>query len=62
MEREALGIELFTPAVFDQKLDYIHENPVKAGLCKYPEEYHYSSALFYHNGVDKFNMLTHSRG
>ena len=58
-KREPLNIELRTPAVFDQKLDYIHYNPVKAGLCKYPEEYYYSSARFYHDGVDSFGILTH---
>jgi hypothetical protein len=25
--------------MFKQKLDYIHYNPVLAGLCKVPEEY-----------------------
>jgi hypothetical protein len=48
--------------VFDQKLEYIHYNPVKAGLCIYPEEYHYSSAKFYHTGIDDFKMLTHYSG
>ncbi|MCP9751478.1 transposase [Ferruginibacter sp. HRS2-29] len=56
-KRRSLGIELFTPAVFQQKLDYIHSNPVKAGLCKYPEEYCYSSARFYYDGTDCFDML-----
>jgi putative transposase len=44
--------------VFNQKLDYIHYNSVKAGLCKLPEDYYYSSAKFYFNGVDAFDMLT----
>jgi putative transposase len=61
-KREPLGIELFTETVFNQKLDYIHNNPVAAGLCKLPEEYHYSSALFYEHGIDHFNMLTHYKG
>lgn len=25
----------------------MHENPVRAGLCKYSDDYKYSSALFY---------------
>jgi len=37
-------------------------NPVKAGLSSYPEEYHYSSALFYETGADKFKMLIHYMG
>lgn len=61
-KRESLGIDLFTEAVFNQKLEYIHYNPVAAGLCKLPEEYYYSSALFYEHGVDHFNMLTHYMG
>jgi putative transposase len=44
-ERNALSIELRTDKVFRQKLDYLHWNPVKAGLCQLPEEYHYSSTL-----------------
>ena len=31
-KREPLGTELFTPEVFYQKLDYNHNNSVKAGL------------------------------
>ena len=58
-KRESLSIELFTPAVLYQKSDYIHYNPVKAGLCVAAEKYFYSSARFYDNGVDAFNMLTH---
>jgi putative transposase len=42
-----------------QKLDYIHNNPLKAGLCKYPEQYEFSSARFYVDGIDSWNMLTH---
>jgi REP element-mobilizing transposase RayT len=46
-KREPLGIELISPAVFEQKLNYIHCNPVRAGLCINPEDYYYSSAAFY---------------
>jgi hypothetical protein len=45
-----------------QKIDYVHFNPVKAGLCARPEDYFYSSARFYATGVDEFNMLTHYNG
>ncbi len=61
-KREPLGIELISPAVFDQKLDYIHYNPVHAGLCINPEAYYYSSARFYFDGTDDFGMLTHCSG
>jgi REP element-mobilizing transposase RayT len=57
-KRRSLAIELFSPSVFHQKLNYIHYNPVRAGLCAYPEAYYYSSAKFYHTGVDDFQMLT----
>ena len=33
----------------DQKLAYIHENPVKAGLVDEPWEYRFSSARDYMN-------------
>lgn len=33
-----------TNEMFDQRLKYIHQNPVKAGICHQPESYIYSSA------------------
>jgi hypothetical protein len=33
--------------LIDQKLDYIHNNPVKAGFVENPEDYLYSSAKDY---------------
>ena len=60
-ERNPLSIDLYTHDVFMQKLEYIHWNPVKAGICKLPEEYKYSSAMFYHTGVDNWGFLTHHR-
>jgi putative transposase len=61
-KRDSLGIELFSSAVFLQKLNYIHNNPVKAGLCSVPEDYYYSSALFYQSGVDNFGFVQHYMG
>ena len=61
-KRKPLSIELSSEKVFLQKLEYIHYNPVKAGICTYPEEYHFSSAAFYENGIDSFKMLTHYMG
>jgi putative transposase len=58
-ERNALSVELRSEKVLVQKLDYIHDNPVRAGLCTLPEVYSFSSALFYHSGVDKWGFLTH---
>ncbi len=39
--------ELYTPQVMKQKIDYIHENPVKEGFVEHPHEYLYSSARNY---------------
>jgi len=36
--------EISSQPFFDQKLKYIHENPVRAGWVEYPEDYLYSSA------------------
>jgi REP element-mobilizing transposase RayT len=61
-KRDPLSIELISPAVFEQKIDYTHYNPVVAGLCINPEDYYYSSARFYHDGTDHFGILTHYLG
>jgi hypothetical protein len=45
--------------VYQQKLEYIHNNPVKAGLCLLPEEYKYSSAKFYELNENDWIFLTH---
>jgi len=58
-ERNALSVELITRKVFLQKLVYIHDNPVKAGICKHAQDYKYSSAIFYETGVDNWGFLTH---
>ena len=57
-KKNALSIELYTEKVFMQKLEYIHENPVKAGMCQYAEEYKYSSASFHNGGIDHFEILS----
>jgi putative transposase len=38
---------LFTNKFLDQKMDYIHMNPVAAGIVEEPEEYLLSSARDY---------------
>jgi len=40
-------IELNTNFLLDQKLNYIHQNPVEAGFVREPEDYPYSSATDY---------------
>ena len=58
-ERNPLSVELRSHKIFLQKLDYIHWNPVRAKLCKRPEDYLYSSAKFYETGVDNWGCLKH---
>ena len=61
-KREPLSVELISEDLFKQKFEYIHYNPVKAGLCQVPEDYHFSSAKFYEDGTDFFGMLKHYSG
>jgi putative transposase len=61
-ERNALSVPLYTDKVFFQKLNYIHNNPVSAGLCERPEDYAYSSASFYYRNVIKFDFIQHYKG
>lgn len=60
-ERNALSIDLFSEKVFDQKFEYIHNNPIqeKWKLAVYLENYRWSSAKYYVTGVDNFGFLTH---
>jgi len=58
-QRNSLSIPLLTRNMFCQKLDYIHNNPVRAGLCKYPEAYKYSSARFYEMNESDWDFLVH---
>jgi len=62
-KRDPLAIPLSTIKILEQKLEYIHNNPVaeKWALCKLPEEYRWSSARFYLTGIDEFGFLTHYR-
>jgi putative transposase len=61
-KRNALSINLFSDEVFLQKLEYIHNNPVKAGLCILPEDYYFSSARFYLLNDTTFGFLSHYKG
>ncbi|MFZ6012009.1 MAG: REP-associated tyrosine transposase [Bacteroidota bacterium] len=46
-------IELSTNEMLEQRLNYIHQNPVKAGMVLSPEDYLYSSAVNYSGLPDK---------
>ncbi|OOQ61016.1 REP-associated tyrosine transposase [Mucilaginibacter pedocola] len=41
-------IELSTNEMMQQRLDYLHNNPVESGCVEYPPEYLYSSAKDYY--------------
>tara|TARA_R110000868_G_scaffold329001_1_gene589807 strand:+ start:857 stop:1465 length:609 start_codon:yes stop_codon:yes gene_type:complete len=43
-------IELWSSAVIDQKLNYIHMNPVEFGFVLEPQHWKYSSAIDYSGG------------
>ncbi|MCR8558736.1 transposase [Mucilaginibacter sp. BJC16-A38] len=51
-------IELWSNEVIDQKLDYIHNNPVTAGWVDEPEHYLYSSARDYSGEKGLIDNLT----
>jgi putative transposase len=52
-------IILYSNSVKDQKLHYLHNNPVKAGIVDDPEDYIYSSARNYagRNGLINVHFL-----
>jgi putative transposase len=52
-------IVLYTKAVCEVKIEYIHNNPLKAGLVDDPIKYKYSSALFYAKGGRVKSELLH---
>ena len=63
-ERNSLSIDLWSEKVFMQKFNYVHNNPVQSKwkLSATPEQYKYSSALFYETGADEFGFLEHYKG
>ncbi len=61
-ERNSLSISLYSFAVFMQKLNYVHNNPVVAGICNTAVEYKYSSAAFYYKSDSTWDFLTHFNG
>ncbi len=58
-QRDPLSIEIYSREAAQQKLNYIHFNPVsgKWKLSKDDLDYYYSSAKFYETGVDEFGFL-----
>lgn len=60
-QRNSYNIRMYNRNVFEQKLDYIHNNPLqeKWKLVKSPDEYHFSSAKYYHLNKDDWGFITH---
>ena len=50
-------IELWSNKVINQKLAYIHENPVEEGVVFQPEDYMYSSAYDYAGGKGLMDII-----
>jgi putative transposase len=57
-ERNPLTISIWSEEVLKQKLEYIHNNPVKAELCAMAEDYKYSSASVYSGADNDFDFVT----
>lgn len=51
-------IELNSNRLIDQKIEYIHQNPVKAGFVDKPEDYLYSSAKNYAGLVYSIELVS----
>lgn len=62
-QRDALAVLMDSPKKLEQKLRYIHNNPLQErwSLASAPEAYRWSSAGFYWTGEDEFGILTHYR-
>lgn len=60
-ERRPRSIKIESRDIAEQKLDYIHANPMqgKWRLCTSPEEYVYSSAAYYEGLSSRFSFLQH---
>ncbi|MCD4697763.1 MAG: hypothetical protein K8S16_16180 [Bacteroidales bacterium] len=60
-QRNSYNKRMYNRHVFEQKLDYIHLNPVheKWQLVDHPEDYHFSSAKYYMQNIDEWGFITH---
>jgi putative transposase len=50
-------IELATPKIAWQKLDYIHYNPIEAGFVRRTTDWLYSSAIDYARGKGLLGIM-----
>jgi putative transposase len=60
-QRDPLAILMDYKNKLEQKLNYLHYNPLheRWNLAERPELYFWSSAKFYETGIDDFGFLTH---
>jgi putative transposase len=56
-QRDSLVIEILSPEMAYQKLEYIHNNPVVKQLANESSEYLYSSAKYYETGEKNYSFL-----
>jgi putative transposase len=56
-KRNSLSIDIMSYDVFVQKLNYIHKNPVKAGMCECETDYLYSSSKHYQELEHPYGFL-----
>jgi len=63
-EHRPLSVPLVNEFMLEQKLEYIHLNPIreKWRLADLPENYYYSSARFYSLNEDVFGFVSHYKG
>jgi putative transposase len=60
-ERNPRCTDIYSTKVLEQKLQYLHLNPLQEHwqLTKDPEDYFYSSASFYFTESKEFDFITH---
>jgi len=61
-QRNSLAVEIISREMCEQKLDYIHDNPVQGKwmLADSPVEYKYSSSRYYEeDAYNEYPFLTH---
>ncbi|MCB9033938.1 MAG: transposase [Chitinophagales bacterium] len=56
-QTNSMSVDLYTEKVYNQKLDYIHNNPIKAKYCEKAEDYIYSSADYYYLNKSKWKFI-----
>ncbi len=60
-QRNSLSVDIDGREMMEQKLDYIHNNPVQGKwmLADSPLEYNFSSFKFYEEGESQWSFLSH---